>query len=319
MSKVDPNPNVFAVLRPCDQKNLATTAFRLPENASRFHQASGGVAEEPIIDSREPTPALSLFSEENVDDEQDTTDRLILTFSQPPKDPLRGWQFGTSKVHSDILLGHHGTKGISARQFHITVSEKGWIYLNDDRSSHGTAVGYDHDKQEEIRRKEKWILAHGPSSRIQWKDITIHAGRLVFQIEFPNQQAGQEEYRNNLRVFWEKSQAALPSVGALSFGSFLSTATPSRCQSPSQGAIYLNNKRIGSGEFGEVHRVIKARDGLYYAAKTFKCPFEGSGNSRKRKLNETQWMDKIRLEIDIMRKNPHVSVSLMAYVPTGTI
>ena len=59
------NPNVFAVLTLRDGKNRAMTAFRLPENANRFQSTTGGIAEEPTINSREPTPSvLSLSKEE---------------------------------------------------------------------------------------------------------------------------------------------------------------------------------------------------------------------------------------------------------------
>lgn len=300
-------PNDFAVLTPKDAKNLARTAFRLPENKNRFYEATGGVVEEPTIDSREPTPAL-LFSEEEVNSVQNAPDRIILTFDEGPKNPLRGWQFGTSKKSSDILLGNRGTEGISAQQFHITVNEDGWIFLYDDRSSHGTAVGYDHQKKDEIRRKWSWILSHGPGSQVQWEDVTIHAGDLVFKIEFPNQKAGQSLYRDNLKAFFKQSQAALPSIGTLDFDSFPPTATPSQPQSPSQRPIYLYQKAIGSGGFGEVYPILNTRNGVLYAAKIFKHSPGYSGTPKKRKRGERLWKDMIQNEIDIMRKSPHVSV-----------
>ena len=55
---------MFAVLTPRDRKNRAMTAFRLLENANRFYSAIGGVAKEPIINSREPTPSVLSLSEE---------------------------------------------------------------------------------------------------------------------------------------------------------------------------------------------------------------------------------------------------------------
>ncbi|KAF7507545.1 hypothetical protein GJ744_010336 [Endocarpon pusillum] len=49
--------NVFGVLTARDPKNKASSAFNLPHNAKWFRKAAGGIAEEPTIDSREPTPA----------------------------------------------------------------------------------------------------------------------------------------------------------------------------------------------------------------------------------------------------------------------
>lgn len=49
--------NTFAILIPCDEKNRARDAFRLPANADWYHKAANGVAETPTIGSRNPTPA----------------------------------------------------------------------------------------------------------------------------------------------------------------------------------------------------------------------------------------------------------------------
>lgn len=149
--------------------------------------------------------------------------------------------------------------------------------------------------------------------------MRIHAGGLAFKIEFPNQRPGRREYRENLQAFFEQRQAALPSVDALTFDSFLSTATPSEPRTPRQPAIYLDEKVIGKGEFGEVRRVIKARDGLFYAAKAFYPPFKDSDRGQKRKRGEDGWRYKIRDEIDVMRNNPHVSVPLPAHGPAPTV
>ena len=134
------NPNVFAVLTLRDGKNRAITAFHLPENTNRFYSAIGGVAKEPIINSREPTPSvLSLSEEREVD--QDATNCIILTFNKPPKGPLKGLQFSTNKL-SNVLLGHQGTRGISGQQYNINIDKRGWIFLYNYHSSHGTAISY---------------------------------------------------------------------------------------------------------------------------------------------------------------------------------
>lgn len=326
------DPNIFAVLIPCDKKNRARTAFHLPENVNRFHKATGGIVEEPTIGSRESTPAL--LSPAEGEGDQNATDRIILTFNKPPKDPLKGWQLGTNKVSSDILLGHRGTAGISGRQFNITVDDRGWIFLHDYHSSHGTTVSYDYDKQDEVRKKGTWILSRGPGTRTLWKDITIHAGGLAIKIEFPNQRAGPPEYVKNLRAFFERSQTALPSVEALEFDSCPTTTAPNQPRTPSQRPIYVDGGLIGRGEFGEVRRVIKARDGKVYAAKTFFPPPKGpqQRGKKKRKQDAEEWLEKVRNEIAIMANNPHPNVMrvidfqdmhepllLMPYYPMGNL
>lgn len=251
------SPNTFAILTPDDDIARARSAFRLPENADLFHEATGGVADEQTIDSREATPAPPFLTEGEADGGLETSDRIILTFDKAVKNTGRGFHFGANKVSSDVFLAHRGTKGTSGQQFHITFNKQGWISLHDDRSSYGSAVSYSREKQDEVRKKEIWVLSRGPGSRTPWKDVKIHAGGLAFKIEFPNWRAGRPEYRKNLQELFEQSQMAPPSVDLLNFDSFPSTATPGQPQTPRQRPIYLDDKLIGKGKFGEVRRVIK--------------------------------------------------------------
>ena len=63
------------------------------------------------------------------------------------------WQFGTRPSTSDVLLGHRGTKGISAKQCNLTIDDdEHCIWLHDYHSTHGTAVGYNGQKDNELRR-----------------------------------------------------------------------------------------------------------------------------------------------------------------------
>ena len=141
--------NVFAVLTPCDEKDKARTAFGMKQNVDRFRKAAGRIAEEPIIGSREPTPApLSPY-----EGDHDATGCIILTLDELPEDPQNGWWFGT-RDSSDVFLGRRGIAGISSQQYNITVDEDFCVWLHDYRSSHGTAVGYNHQKQDEIRKKD---------------------------------------------------------------------------------------------------------------------------------------------------------------------
>ena len=297
--------NVFAVLVPCDEKNKARTAFGLKQNANRFHKSAGGIAEEPILNSREPTLAPLMPSEED----HGATDCILLTFDKLPKNPLNGWQFGTNEDSSDVFLGHRGTAGISSRQYNITIDENFCIFLHDFHSSYGTAVGYDHQKHDEVRKKETWFLSYKPGIPNRWNDITIYSGGLAIKIEFPNQEAGRPQYIENLRAFFEQSTIALPPVHALGLDSNLTTAAPSQPRTPNQQPIYFDDGLIGRGEFGEVRRVIKTRDGKCYAAKTFFPPPKGpKRDKKKRKRDEEDWLVRVRNEIAIMADNPHVSV-----------
>lgn len=107
------NPNIFAILTPVDDKGLTKRVFGLPENADWFHEAIEELIEESTIGSREATPAL-LTTDEDVEAVISTTDRIILTFDKPPNNPLKRWQFGTSKASSNVFLGHRRVRAISA-------------------------------------------------------------------------------------------------------------------------------------------------------------------------------------------------------------
>lgn len=135
------------------------------------------------------------------------------------------------------------------------------------------------------------------------------AEQLAFNIEFPNHEVAGPEYMANLRAFLDKKRTALPPVDALGLVSNPPTAAPSRPRTPRQRLILLDDEVLGRGIFGEVRRVIHARDGGYYATKRFNKPLESETRDKKRKREDENWLCKIRNEVDIMRENPHVSVT----------
>ena len=178
--------NVFAVLTASDQKNKASSAFKPPLNSRWFHGAVGGVAEEPTINSRNPTPAEDSQSDNN---EPSAVDRLVVTFSELTNNPLNAIQAGTNPTSSHILLGHRGTKRVSARQYNIVVDDNLWIWLHDYHLTHGTEVGHNGQNQQEVRKNETWILAYAPGTQKIFEELSIHSGSLALKIEFPNYEA----------------------------------------------------------------------------------------------------------------------------------
>ena len=259
----------------------------------------------------EPTPAPQLSSEANYD----STDRIVLPLNKLPKDPKKGWQFGTDPRVSDVLLGHRGTKGISGRHFRITITPHFRVNLH-EKSRYGTAVGYDGQAKDMVLKDDKWLLSFEPGAQKQWKEVIIYvpdADGLAFKIEFPNHRVGGLEYEENLRAFLEASGTALPSVSVLGLDSNPTTAALSRQpRTPGKRRILLNDRKIGRGDFGQVHLVTDARDGHFYAAKTFNPPTPTRNGGKKRKLNNAdwlRWLAGIRNEVAIMEENPHVSVA----------
>lgn len=109
----------------------------------------------------------------------------------------------------------------------------------------------------------------------------------------------------NLREFVKKSKDALPTVNKLGLDSVPATATPSQAQTPRQQAIYYKDQEIGHGVFGEVHKVIRLRDGKFFAAKSFKLP-----ELKRKRDQESHDLDQnLRREFNIMRRTTHVQIS----------
>lgn len=215
-------PDVFAVLTAGDSKNKASSAFDLPENERWFRRAVGGVVTAPTIDIREATPAGDLGSDDNRD--TSAVNRLVVTFDKLLESPLLGGlRFGTSPPPaSHILLGHRGTKGISALQYNITVDLNLNIWLHDFHSTYGTAVMHNGQNREEVRRRETWILAFTPNVRKQFNEIVIYTNGLGICIEFPNHDCDNAQYRANLQAFAKKCKEAaeiskeeVPTIDAL--------------------------------------------------------------------------------------------------------
>ncbi|KAF3768260.1 hypothetical protein M406DRAFT_251247, partial [Cryphonectria parasitica EP155] len=163
------------------------------------------------------------------------------------------------------------------------------IWLHDYESTHGTAVGQNGQNQTEVRRKETWILAYSPGSRDVFEERTIHCASLAIKIEFPNHEMAPSRY-------------------ALGLDSQPATQAPSEAPTPRERLIYYNIQQIGEGTFGRVHKLIKARDGNVFAAKTFHPP--SSKNKRRWQEPDPKWLIKIRREFSLMRDNPHVSTLL---------
>ncbi|KAI9884408.1 MAG: hypothetical protein M1823_003818 [Watsoniomyces obsoletus] len=313
--------NIFAVLTACDKSNLARDAFGLPENEHRYRYRKGPeiIAQEPLIDSREATPAPQV---EETEGGSEYGDCILLRFNDDLKDPQKGWQFGTNPRVSDVLLGHRGTHGISGHHFHITITEQLRIELHDD-SRYGTVVMHEGQGTNMILKADKRLLGFEPEAQERWNEILVYVpdkDGLAFRIEFPNHQEGGRNYRENLGTFLKHCRAAHPVLGALGLESTPTTAPISRqSRTPHKLPVLHDLGEIGRGQFGQVHKLIDLRGGQIYAAKMFRQvnasrPMNKVKNKRKldehedvHRLKELNWWRAIRNEVDIMEWNPHVS------------
>lgn len=85
------DPNVFAVLSPCDVEGKALAAFLLEENVKWRSEAPSSIGKKPILDSREPTPVPPSPHEEVIT----AANSLVLRLDTKLMNPLNQFQFGT--------------------------------------------------------------------------------------------------------------------------------------------------------------------------------------------------------------------------------
>ncbi len=135
------DPNLIATLIPADTEKLTENAFRRKHNEKRYLPPTQGIAEDPTISSREATPAKEMLDDDHC--KYDFTHRLQLTFDKEPKDPTKGYSFGTNPQVCDILLGQRGARCISGLHFCITfddtIDDEKHLILRDS-STNGTVT-----------------------------------------------------------------------------------------------------------------------------------------------------------------------------------
>ena len=299
------DPSVFAVLTACDKSNRAATAFSLPENNDFYRKATTDITKEPTISSRDPTPV----PERSVEADSELGDRIVLRFDDDLKDFTNGWQFGTDPKTCDILLGHRGTAGISARHFSITITKTNCVELCND-SKFGTVVSYNGQIMIPALKGEKRILCMNLEKYKDWASVIIfvpYEGKLMFTISFPRREESEFTYLENLRTFVRKRQKAFPMISQLGL-STTSTVAPinhSRRISPN-GLVIYKGKELGRGTFSQVLQCIDVTNGNMYAVKLFRNRFKRAGDMKARNPEEQKWLNNIRREVAIMQNNPHV-------------
>ena len=153
------DPKLIVSLIPVD--DLTKHVFSYKQNNERYVPPAGGFNDDPVVSSRESTPAYVISqTNHNGGDGYERMSRLLLNFDQPPKDPSKGFAFGTDKQRSDVVLAPRGVRGTSGIHFHISfdvINNEKRLVLRDS-STNGTAVSYDGQAKGEVRHHFTWIL-----------------------------------------------------------------------------------------------------------------------------------------------------------------
>ena len=304
------DPNLIAILIPADEYAYAENAFGHRDNQGRCLPPTTKTENDaPAISSREATPARELLNDEGHDDHK--KHRIRLTFDEKPKDPMKGYAFGTDKQKCDVLLGPRGFRDISGVHFHITfdvIRGERCLVLRDS-STNGTAVSYDGQAEKEVRRHFPWIL--NLKKRVGKWEVKVHVRRLEFKVELASHEACKAEYEEKETEFLKLSQTADPPLGGLSIDSHTTEVAPSQSRTPGQRPVYIHEEPLGKGSFGQVDRVIDVSTGAIYAHKAFHEPLWAKHTERRRR-EKKEWLDQIRREIRIVMEYPHVSMTIRA-------
>ncbi|KAI9888435.1 MAG: hypothetical protein M1814_006940 [Vezdaea aestivalis] len=306
------DPNLIATLIPVD--SLTTREFNRPTN-DRCLSPIGGFDDKPVIGSREATPASIPSPPKDNDDDYENEYRLLLTFDKPPKDLTKGFTFGTDAEKCDVVLASRGVRQTSGVHFHIkfdVINGKRRLVLR-DCSFNGSAVSYNGQAGDEVRRHFTWILDLEKRDREgrkqgEW-DIEVHVRKLTFKVKLASHETSVANYNDEMDKFLEHSRTddtpfngsgnsslLMEATRDLNVDSNLTSVAPSQSETPRRRRVYISERNVGRGSFGKVDKVIEVSTGAIYARKTF---FDPGEYERKR------WLDRISREVRIMKEYPH--------------
>ncbi|CAF9939546.1 MAG: hypothetical protein HETSPECPRED_001811 [Heterodermia speciosa] len=322
------DPELIATL--ISENDFTKHVFNYRENRNRCVRPVEEFNEEPVLSSRESTPAFVISQ---IDGSGGNPSRLLLQFNKPPKDPSKGYAFGAKEQKCDVLLAPKGVRSTSRIHFHISfdvINNKQYLVLR-DCSVNGTAVSYNDQAKDEKRHHFTWILnlpkGEEGEEVEEWK-VKVHLQNLEFEVQLASHETCQTDYDENLDKFLILSRTGDPPLGGLTIDSYTTEVTPSQSRTPGQRPVYISDGSLGKGSFGTVDKVINASTGAIYARKTFHEPMwtNSRGNQREK------WLDKIRREIRIMRDHPHEHIVpildsqvgprpflVMKYFPLGSL
>lgn len=86
----------------------------------------------------------------------------------------------------------------------------------------------------------------------------------------------------NIEDFLKDSRTTLPPLDMLGIYSHMTTAQPIQPLTPRQYSTYIRERKLGSGSFEGVDKVINVSTGALYARKIFCGPQWGKGKDCRR-------------------------------------
>ena len=250
-------------------------AWAHPHNRSYHRPASFQGSSVYDGKSREPTPSDADMNAYNR--VHDTEPEISLYLDDRPKDPSKGWVFGSDRKACDIYCGESDRSGrynIGRQTLSITMNKQSHVVLKHLKNTNRTQVQYD-DQKAGDRRDFVWIMLP------YCKKISVTtANMLKFKVKVINPCKLRESSRRSRSIlldwFLGDVQDAIPSTPLRSVGSGSTTSGSSLCCVPKTQPFYYvcKDRPLGSGSFGKVYIVVDVSTGVEYAGKTFPDEFD---------------------------------------------
>ena len=247
--------------------NLIFTLTAVDENARQ-------VCLNPYNLIRNPQPSLSNDDGHSVFSNRDSTPlqpqqqiqpQLHFTFDREPRNPHKGFTFGSDDRKCDIVIGKKRRDAISGCHFCITVNAKDRVILK-DVSTIGTHVSYD-GQGGYCRTNFQWIIFPDYINII----ITVRPSAPTirsFKIKVAKYDPSNTAHQALLDSYLMKGQTALP-LSLIHVHNKETTMQPTGYKVPTQGHIYIKDELLKKDGFGKVYRVKDVSSGNQYADKVF--------------------------------------------------
>ena len=292
MAEID-HSNTILIVKPVGP--AALNALRSERNTSRlmsfhFEDGASNVSRYEDPRSRESTPYVSRPPEIE----------LHLKFHPKPKDPTRGFVFGTdddkeTEKKCDVVLSENPDPdpqkkyGISRQHFCIDFNWKsGFLRLN-NISRYGTGM-----RAPSIKNGQRLLKSNNMHMLHPAEQTRVQVGSLAFDLFFPERGIHQRQYELNWEAFAENCGHAVPKLGGLGIEP-QRDITRFLVRRESRHNTYFFHDEIGKGEFGSVCKASDHRTAELFAAKQFTTRKPG-------------WDARAYLEIAISQTVTHVGV-----------
>ena len=254
-------PNIVARLVALNERTRKAWAhphnkpFYVPPSFQGFQICDGT--------SRESTP-LDEDGDNNGHVEESEPEIRIL-FDSRPRNISKGWTFGSDQDVCDIYCGEYDKKNnynIGRQTFSVTFNKQGDVILKHVNENNRTMVQYDIQKAGD-RREFTWIML--PSCKTIVVTVAKHLKFLII-VAKPGTQTNT--YKSLRAQFLKGVEDSLEATGG----------DTSLVRTPKTQPFYYRceDRKLGSGSFGQVYVVVDVSTGKEYAGKTFFGAFDQS-------------------------------------------